>query len=191
MPINKLNERFDENFMQSPVPGLVYLSNLILGKKKPAGIYRYVFYSNLLISISFLFWHLTAFVSIFFRNEIFAHKEGLNVNEILMSEAHNLGFQSVDFIWKLEFFHVLSFLCWLFILFSGIILWRRLSGYLTIYFISLLAYFLLIISIMGVKYFVAELTNYDQFSILLLTLIMFLPLFYPYFNKQMNIEDDD
>ena len=191
MPINKLNERFDENFMQSPVPGLIYLSNLILGKKKPAGIYRYVFYGNLLISISFLFWHLTAFVSIFFRNEIFAHKEGLHVNEILMSEAHNLGFQSVDFIWKLEFFHALSFLSWLFILFSGIILWRRLSGYLTIYFISLLAYFLLIISIMGVKYFVTELTNYDQFSILLLTLIMFLPLFYPYFNKQMNIEAED
>ena len=79
MPINKLNERFDENFMQSPVPGLIYLSNLILGKNKPAGIYRYVFYGNLLISISFLFWHL---IAIFFRNEIFAHKEGLHVNEI-------------------------------------------------------------------------------------------------------------
>ena len=76
-------------------------------------------------------------------------------------------------------------------LFSGVILWRRLSGYLSIYFISLLAYFLLIISLMGVKYFVTELTNYDQYSILLLTLIMLLPLFYSFFNKQMNIEDED
>ena len=191
MPINKLNERFDENFMQSPVPGLIYISNLILGKNKPSGIYRFVFYGNLLISLSFLLWHLIAFVSIFFRNEIFEHKQNLNVNEILINEAYKLGFQSVDFILKLEFFHGLAVICWGFILFSGILLWRQLSGYLSIYFISLMAYFLLILSLMGIRYLLFEFSNYDQFSILLLTLIMLLPFIYPFFKKKMNIDDRD
>ena len=73
-----------------------------MGKNKPSGIYRFVFYGNLLISLSFLLWHLIAFVSIFFRNEIFEHKQNLNVNEILINEAYKLGFQSVDFILKLD-----------------------------------------------------------------------------------------
>ena len=142
MPTEKINKRFDENFLKSPVPFLIGLKKITLGKNSPSIIFRICFYINFITSIIYIFWHLIAFISIYFRKHIF-DQNNIDVDSIILTQAKIFGFQSADFIKNLELFHLLSIFCWSVILFSGVFLWRRIRGYFLIYVLAFIAYILI------------------------------------------------
>lgn len=193
MPTEKINKRFDENFLKSPVPFLIGLKKITLGKNSPSIIFRICFYINFITSIIYIFWHLIAFISIYFRKDIF-DQNNIDVDSIILKQAKIFGFQSADFIKNLELFHLLSIFCWSVILFSGVFLWRRIRGYFLIYFLAFIAYIILMWMLLGYKFITNETTNFDVFYFIVLFGSMFTPFFYDYLKrsrlKQIEEEED-
>ena len=192
MPTEKINKRFDENFLKSPVPFLIGLKKITLGKNPPSIIFRICFYVNFIISIIYISWHLIAFISIYFRKYIF-DQNSIDVDSIILTQAKIFGFQSADFIKNLELFHLLSIFCWAVVLFSGVFLWRRIRGYFLIYGLAFLAYIILMWMLLGYKFITNETTNFDVFYFIVLFGSMFTPFLIDYFKRSRlkKIEEDD
>jgi len=182
LPVDKLNKRFDENFLQSPVPFLIASKNFILGKKSPTIVFRLSFYCSSAIFLIYFLWHLISFFSILFRHEIF-DKNKIDVDTIILKQAKILGFSSADFIKNLELFHCFSMLCWGGVFVSAVFLWRRLRGYFLFYCLSFLSYIILMWVLLGMDYITNEITSYDYFFFLILFISLLIPFIYDYLKR--------
>jgi heme A synthase len=100
------------------------------------------------------------FAAVFFRKFVFAKKQ-IAVDEIIQSNAKNLGYTFEELIRYLQIHHLVSAALWLLILWVLVLFWRGSKKiYLYILFL-LLAYFIQGIYFFGWRFITHELTLFD------------------------------
>lgn len=150
----------DENFLQSPLPFINRLRLWIYGTTSPKLFVKIIYSLNTLVSLLFVFWHVLGFAAVFFRKFVFAKKQ-IAVDEIIQSNAKNLGYTFEELIRYLQIHHLVSAALWLLILWVLVLFWRgSKKTYLYILFL-LLAYFIQGIYFFGWRFITHELTLFD------------------------------
>jgi hypothetical protein len=168
-----VKETMDENFLQSPLPFINRLRLWIYGSNSPKLFVKIIYSLNTSVSSLFVFWHVLGFAAVFFRKFVFAKKQ-IAVDEIIQSNAKNLGYTFEELIRYLQIHHLVSAALWILILWVLVLFWRGSKKiYLYILFL-LLAYFIQGIYFFGWRFITHELTLFDWlmfvlFSLLLLT----------------------
>jgi hypothetical protein len=168
-----VKETMDENFLQSPLPFINRLRLWIYGSNSPKLFVKIIYSLNTSVSSLFVFWHVLGFAAVFFRKFVFAKKQ-IAVDEIIQSNAKNLGYTFEELIRYLQIHHLVSAALWMLILWVLVLFWRGSKKiYLYILFL-LLAYFIQGIYFFGWRFITHELTLFDWsvfilFSLSLLT----------------------
>lgn len=150
----------DENFLQSPLPFINRLRLWIYGSNSPKLFVKIIYSLNTSVSSLFVFWHVLGFAAVFFRKFVFAKKQ-IAVDEIIQSNAKNLGYTFEELIRYLQIHHLVSAALWMLILWVLVLFWRGSKKiYLYILFL-LLAYFIQGIYFFGWRFITHELTLFD------------------------------
>lgn len=152
---------------QSPVPTLLRIRNLILGKKQPDVYTRVTFYLNLCIWISFMLWNIIGYFAISSRDLIFEMK-AISVEEIIQERGVILGFEPTDFVTRLTVLHGVGILCWGAILFGLVLLYRKRKQF--IYFVAggVLFYLGMNIFYISFQFFKEDTTTFDKITLLIM-----------------------
>ena len=163
----------DENFLQSPLPFLNRLRIWIFGKEAPLLHVRIIYSITSLIGLLFFVWHILGFSAVFLRKFVFAKKQ-IAVDEIIQSNAKNLGYTFEELIHYLQIHHLVSAALWLLILWVLVLFWRGSKKTYLYILLLILAYFIQGIYFFGWRFITHELTLFDWlmfvfFSLLLLT----------------------
>jgi hypothetical protein len=155
-----VKETMDENFLQSPLPFINRLRLWIYGSNSPKLFVKIIYSLNTSVSSLFVFWHVLGFAAVFFRKFVFAKKQ-IAVDEIIQSNAKNLGYTFEELIRYLQIHHLVSAALWMLILWVLVLFWRGSKKiYLYILFL-LLAYFIQGIYFFGWRFITHELTLFD------------------------------
>jgi hypothetical protein len=155
-----VKETMDENFLQSPLPFINRLRLWIYGSNSPKLFVKIIYSLNTSVSSLFVFWHVLGFAAVFFRKFVFAKKQ-IAVDEIIQSNAKNLGYTFEELIRYLQIHHLVSAALWMLILWVLLLFWRGSKKiYLYILFL-LLAYFIQGIYFFGWRFITHELTLFD------------------------------
>ena len=150
----------DENFLQSPLPFINRLRLWIYGTTSPKLFVKIIYSLNTSVSLLFGCWHVLGFAAVFFRKFVFAKKQ-IAVDEIIQSNAKNLGYTFEELIRYLQIHHLVSAALWMLILWVLVLFWRGSKKiYLYILFL-LLAYFIQGIYFFGWRFITHELTLFD------------------------------
>jgi hypothetical protein len=155
-----VKETMDENFLQSPLPFINRLRLWIYGSNSPKLFVKIIYSLNTSVSSLFVFWHVLGFAAVFFRKFVFAKKQ-IAVDEIIQSNAKNLGYTFEELIRYLQIHHLVSAALWMLILWVLVLFWRGSKKiYLYILFL-LLAYFIQGIYFFGWRFITHELSLFD------------------------------
>jgi hypothetical protein len=168
-----VKETMDENFLQSPLPFINRLRLWIYGSNSPKLFVKIIYSLNTSVSSLFVFWHVLGFAAVFFRKFVFAKKQ-IAVDEIIQSNAKNLGYTFEELIRYLQIHHLVSAALWMLILWVLVLFWRGSKKiYLYILFL-LLAYFIQGIYFFGWRFITHELTLFDwsMFVVFSMSLIL-------------------
>lgn len=185
-----------EAHLESPLPLLSRLKNLVFGKENPDTYTQISFYIGLVIWLIFLVWNILGHTVLANTAWIEAEK-GLQVQKMIFDRGLALGFEGEEFHHTLVQFYSIALFCWAGIFIGLVLQWRKNLAF--IYFIGCSAgiYLLAMLFMLSFSYWYNDTTTFDKISFFLLVGHSFL---YYYFLKRekngdkMNffgIEDDE
>jgi preprotein translocase subunit SecG len=166
----KMDERVGPT---SPLPALLQFKRFVFGKENPTWVTKLIFYINLPFVLYFLFWHVISFIAFSMRSLIFEHK-GVDVKQIIMSRAEEIGLSSYHIIQRITTFHGVCMLIWCITLISLVFLWRekKLGVFLMLGTIS--AYLSMMVFYIGYPFLEEATTTYDRiFLLVMIVLVLF------------------
>jgi hypothetical protein len=168
-----VKETMDENFLQSPLPFINRLRLWIYGSNSPKLFVKIIYSLNTSVSSLFVFWHVLGFAAVFFRKFVFAKKQ-IAVDEIIQSNAKNLGYTFEELIRYLQIHHLVSAALWMLILWVLVLFWRGSKKTYLYILLLLLAYFIQGIYFFGWRFITHELTLFDwsMFVVFSMSLIL-------------------
>jgi hypothetical protein len=168
-----VKETMDENFLQSPLPFINRLRLWIYGSNSPKLFVKIIYSLNSSVSSLFVFWHVLGFAAVFFRKFVFAKKQ-IAVDEIIQSNAKNLGYTFEELIRYLQIHHLVSAALWMLILWVLVLFWRGSKKTYLYILLLLLAYFIQGIYFFGWRFITHELTLFDwsMFVVFSMSLIL-------------------
>lgn len=163
----------DENFLQSPLPFINRLRLWIYGSNSPKLFVKIIYSLNTSVSSLFVFWHVLGFAAVFFRKFVFAKKQ-IAVDEIIQSNAKNLGYTFEELIRYLQIHHLVSAALWMLILWVLVLFWRGSKKTYLYILLLLLAYFIQGIYFFGWRFITHEMTLFDwsMFVVFSMSLIL-------------------
>lgn len=150
-----------ETFFNSPIPLWARIRSLVFGDEKPDGYTQATFYMNLIIWIIFLFWSISSYFAVFFRDLIFEQK-GIPVELIIKARGEILGFSDGDFLERLLTFHSVSVICWIFVFIGIVLLWRKNEKFIYFFFGGTLFYFGMMLFYLNFQYYREDTTFFDK-----------------------------
>lgn len=183
MERNTGNESFRKKFeahLDSPTSILSKLKSLLFGDHNPDMYTQVSFFIGLFIASIFLIWSILGYVVIDGREWIQAEK-GLNVQNLIAVRGVELGFQSDQFLGKLETFYFFSILVWISICVGLIMQWRKKIIFIYVIGVAAALYLLDMLFILGFEYWLEDTTLFDKILFFLLVGHSFL---YAYFLKK-------
>jgi hypothetical protein len=168
-----VKETMDENFLQSPLPFINRLRLWIYGSNSPKLFVKIIYSLNTSVSSLFVFWHVLGFAAVFFRKFVFAKKQ-IAVDEIIQSNAKNLGYTFEELIRYLQIHHLVSAALWMLILWVLVLFWRGSKKTYLYILLLLLAYFIQGIYFFGWRFITHEMTLFDwsMFVVFSMSLIL-------------------
>ena len=162
-------KKFDrKQHLESPLPWLVRLRDLLLGKRRPDIYTRMMFHINLIICITFLLWNLVGYISILSRKEIEDIK-GVEIEKIIHERGVHLGFEAEDFADRLMVLYGIGVICWLIFFFGLTLLYRKHRQFVYFTLGPLLFYVGMHLFYMNFQFFAQDVTFTDK--VLLLTVV--------------------
>ncbi len=161
MKIKIEREKIDRLSPEDAIPLLLKIRRLILGRKKPDGFTRLIFTINLTGVIILAVWNALSYLAVLFSDFIKANK-GFSVNAIIRRNGRNLGFEGQDFLEAITTYYFLNIFVWLIALFGLILMYRKVKFYAFIYFSSLGVHFALMFFMIGLQYFIEDVTWFDK-----------------------------
>ena len=191
---HSFREEFEAH-LESPIPVLTRLHNLIFGKEAPDTYTQISFYIGMIIWLIFLVWIVLGYV-VLTNTEWIEREKGLEVHTLIANRGKELGFDGIDFQTSLINFYNVALVAWSGIFIGLVLQWRK--NLLFIYFIWIAGgiYLVGMWFILGFSYWYNDTTLFDKISFFLL--IGHSSLYYYFLNKEANgektnffgIEDD-
>lgn len=181
-------QSFREEFeahLESPMPILSRLRNLIFGKDTPDTYTQISFYLGLIIWIIFLIWIILGYV-VLTSTEWIEQEKGLDVHTLIEQRGEALGFTGPDFQNNLITFYNVAIVSWVGLFIGLVLQWRKNTWF--IYFIwgSGAVYLLAMWFLLGFSYWYYDTTTFDKIAFILF--IGHSSLYYYFLNREMNGE---
>ena len=152
----------------SALPLILSLRDITFGKVKPDFYTRIATYINLYVWITFLSWHIISFSAISLRAIIYTEKK-IDVEALIFRRGAELGFRPYEFLNHLLQYHLISIICWGTLFLGIIFMWRKKKIFALFIFGSLAVYLVILLSNMGINYFIEDTTLFDKILLAVIT----------------------
>lgn len=165
-----MRKPIDQLKPEDAIPLLVRIRTLILGKQKPDG------FTRLMFSISLFSWFLLTMwngISYFvlLTSEIIEENKGFSVNDVIIKNGQNLGFNGEEFLESITTFYFNSLFVWLFIFIGLALMYRKKRLYTFIVLGGLGVHFIYMFIILGFQYFIEDVSFFDKILYALLIMV--------------------
>ncbi len=181
---HSFREEFEAH-LESPIPILSRLRNVIFGKESPDTYTQIGFYLGLIIWIIFLVWIILGYM-VLTSTEWIEQEKGLDVHSLIEQRGEALGFVGTDFQNSLITFYNLALIAWIGLFIGLVLQWRKNTWF--IYFIwgSGAIYLLSMWFLLGFSYWYQDTTTFDKIAFFLL--IGHSSLYYYFLNREVHGE---
>jgi len=165
-----MRKPIDQLKPEDAIPLLVRIRTIILGKQKPDG------FTRLMFSISLFSWFLLTMwngISYFvlLTSEIIEENKGFSVNDVIIKNGQNLGFNGEEFLESITTFYFNSLFVWLFIFIGLALMYRKKRLYTFIVLGGLGVHFIYMFIILGFQYFIENVSFFDKILYALLIMV--------------------
>ncbi|MDF3026684.1 MAG: hypothetical protein K0S23_991 [Fluviicola sp.] len=181
---HSFREEFEAH-LESPIPILSRLRNLIFGKESPDTYTQISFYLGIIIWTIFLVWTILGYV-VLTNTDWIEQEKGLDVHSLIEQRGEILGFAGTDFQKNLITFYNIALIAWTGIFIGLVLQWRK-----KVYFIYFIwaggsIYLLSMWFLLGISYWYDDTTTFDKIAFFLL--IGHSSLYYYFLNKESQGE---
>ncbi|AEA45113.1 hypothetical protein [Fluviicola taffensis] len=179
---NSFRENFEAH-LESPIPILSRLRNLIFGKETPDAYTQVSFYLGIVIWLIFLIWIILGYV-VLTNTEWIEQEKGLDVHSLIESRGQALGFIGTDFQSSLITFYNIALITWTGIFIGLALQWRKRTYFIYFIWISGGVYLLSMWFLLGFSYWYNDTTTFDKIAFFLF--IGHSSLHYYFLNREAN-----
>lgn len=181
---HSFREEFEAH-LESPIPILSRLRNVIFGKESPDTYTQIGFYLGLIIWTIFLVWIILGYM-VLTSTEWIEQEKGLDVHSMIEQRGEALGFVGTDFQNSLITFYNIALISWIGLFIGLVLQWRKNTWF--IYFIwgSGAVYLLSMWFLLGFSYWYHDTTTFDKIAFFLL--IGHSSLYYYFLNREVHGE---
>lgn len=175
----KLRQEF-EHHLNSPLPLLIRLRNVVFGKVKPDTYTQFSFFFAFVLWFILFLWSVMG--SVVIRAHLWIEEEkNIQVSKLIDQRGIDLGFEPQSFIGRLEAFYALGIILWLIAFVGLILMWRKNMRFVWFFFGGAGLYLLFMLVMLGFDYWANDTTLFDKVSYFLL---VGHTVFYAYFLKK-------
>lgn len=181
-------QSFREEFeahLESPIPILSRLRNLIFGKESPDTYTQISFYLGLMIWVIFLVWIILGYM-VLTSTEWIEQEKGLDVHSLIEQRGEALGFKGTDFQNNLITFYNIALVAWAGMFIGLVLQWRKNTWFIYFIWASGGIYLLTMWFLMGFSYWYHDTTTFDKIAFFLL--IGHSSLHYYFLNREIRGE---
>lgn len=146
---------------EDAIPLLVRIRTLILGRRKPDGFTRLMFSVSLFSWFILTMWNAISYF-VLLTSDIIEENKGFSVNEVIIKNGQNLGFNGEDFLISISTFYFNSLFVWIFILIGVVLMYRKKTIYTFIVLGGLAFHFIYMFFILGFQYFIEDVSFFDK-----------------------------
>lgn len=184
---HSFREEFEAH-LESPIPLLSRLRNVIFGKESPDTYTQISFYLGLIIWIIFLVWIILGYVALT-STEWIEQEKGLDVHTLIEQRGQALGFTGTVFQENLITFYNIALVAWVGLFIGLVLQWRKHPWF--IYFIwgGGALYLLSMWFLLGFSYWYHDTTTFDKITFFLF--IGHSSLHYYFLNKELRGENSN
>lgn len=181
---HSFREEFEAH-LESPIPILTRLRNLIFGKESPDTYTQIGFYLGIMIWTIFLVWIILGYMALT-NTDWIEQEKGLDVHSLIRERGIALGFSGDEFQDKLILFYNVALVAWSGLFIGLVLQWRKQASF--IYFIwgSGGLYLLAMWFLLGFTYWYQDTTTFDKIAFFLL--IGHSSLYYYFLNRELRGE---
>lgn len=155
--------------LNSPRPLLVRVRNLIFGTQQPDNYTKFTFFLAIAIWFIFFVWSVVSAIVIRLGDTILDNKE-IDVVELIENRGKQLGFESGEFIGRLEAFHALSVVFWGITFVGLVLLWRKNVRFTYFFFTGCGLYFVFLLTMLGFQHYIHDTTSFDKIAFAVLVI---------------------
>lgn len=157
-----------EAHLNSPLPILIRLRNIVFGKNKPDTYTRISFYFALVVWFIFFLWSILGMIVIESRHWIKEEKK-IDVTLMIEHRGQELGFSPYEFAERLSAFHTASMICWIVALGGLVMMYRKRFNFVYLFFGGCGVYLLMMWFMLGFGYWINDTTTFDKITFFLMT----------------------
>lgn len=150
-----------EAHLNSPLPILIRIRNLIFGTESPDTYTKISFTFAILSWFIFFLWSILGMVVINSRHWIKETKK-IDVTQLIENRGKELGFEPFVFAERLSAFHTASIVCWIIVFIGLVLLWRKKVIFIYAYLGGCAIYLLLMWFMLGFGYWAKDTTTFDK-----------------------------
>lgn len=181
---HSFREEFEAH-LESPIPILTRLRNVIFGKESPDTYTQIGFYLGLIIWIIFLIWIILGYV-VLTSTEWIEQEKGLDVHSLIEQRGQALGFTGADFQKNLITFYNIALVSWIGLFIGLVLQWRKNTWFIYFIWASGGLYLLSMWLLLGFSYWYHDTTAFDKIAFFIL--IGHSSLYYYFLNREARGE---
>ena len=155
---------------EDAIPLIVRIKKLILGEHKPDGFTRLMFSFSLFSWLLLAIWNAVSYF-VLLTSDIIKENKGFYVNDVIIKNGHNLGFNGNEFLVSITTFYFNSLFIWLFILVGLILMYRKKQVYHFFVLGGLALNFTYMFIVLGFQYFIEDVSFFDKVLYAILTIV--------------------
>jgi len=144
-----------------------WLLRMLLGENEPDAYTKITFYTLVTLATLFLVWSIVGYVALSFQHLIHLHRH-VAIDTIFAERGAKLGFSAEEFTSRLSTLFVISIICWLFILSSLALLWRKNTFYFPLLIAGVFIYVGMLFFYLGYDYFRTDTSAFDKISLIVI-----------------------
>lgn len=163
---HSFREEFEAH-LESPIPILSRLRNVIFGKESPDTYTQISFYLGVLIWIIFLVWTILGYM-VLTSTDWIEQEKGLDVHSLIEQRGEALGFVGTDFQNSLITFYNVALIAWIGLFIGLVLQWRKNVYFIYFIWAAAATYLLAMWFLLGFSYWYNDTTTFDKIAFFLL-----------------------
>lgn len=157
----KRPHKLDNIKPEDAVPLLIKIRRLILGKKKPDGFTRLMFTIALFCWVLLSFWNGLSYF-ILLSSDIIEKYKGFSVNQIIIKNGQNLGFNGPEFLATITDFYFYTLFIWAIVFVGLVLMYRKKKAYTLFILGGLIIHFVYMFYALGFQFFIEDVSTFDK-----------------------------
>ena len=163
-------EKINRLSPEDALPLFIRIRDFLLGKRKPDGFTRICFSISLFAWVLLTAWNAISYFVLLSADIIYENK-GFSVKEIIRMNGQKMGFNGQEFLDALTNFHLYNLFIWALIFVGLLFMYRKMKVYPLIVFSGLIVHFIYMFFILGLQYFLEDVSFFDKILYIVIVLI--------------------